>query len=396
MTVTMPGLETMEALAAFKGDLPMPGSWKDALYRADAPGAALDGQPWARSWGAFMRAVTDAGDSSAREFIGQVMDRPVNAGFSERHPEQGGFLVPEYLRSQVLAYMTGAIVRPRAMVIPMSSLRLGVPFVDNVTQASGAQALGGLTWAWTAEGAGIVPSAPAFGRVTMEARKAAGLLQNVPDELADDAAGALGSFFGSAAARGYDWFEDDFFLNGTGVGEPQGLINAPCAVATSRGTPGAVGFLDVVSMYKSLHPHSKQRATIPGAYGATWLLSATAMDQILELYYNPSGSEVVPPSGWFSAGDGDQVGASMIGVPLVVTDHQPALGTAGDVVLADLSYYVIADRLEMTVERSRLGRSFQANASDFRLKARLDGRYLIQSPTTTEAAQSVSPIVVLH
>ena len=116
----------------------------------EAPGARLDGFPWARSWGSFLNAIGQRDDATgAQAQIRRVMeDRPRDA-MSERVPAGGGFLVPERLRQQVLAYMAGAAVRPRATVVPMDSLRVPIPVLDNTNQASGAQALGGLTFAWT-------------------------------------------------------------------------------------------------------------------------------------------------------------------------------------------------------------------------------------------------------
>lgn len=398
MSAALDDFEAVAGELAAAGEAPMPGSWRSALRRPDAPGAALDGQPWARSWGTFMSAVNDPMDSSARQFIANVMTRrPVNA-FGERVPAEGGFLVPEFLRSQVMAYMTSAIVRPSAMVLPMGSLRLQVPTLDDPSQASSSQALGGMTFAWASEGAAIASSTPAFGRTVLEARKAAALI-TAPNELVDDAAGAFGDFLARVVAMGYSWFEDDAFFNGTGVGEPQGLINAPCAVATTRQSGSTVQFLDVVGMFKSLHPASKGKGMTPGVTSTAWLLSSSAMDQILELNYQVTiGMTTTPiaPPGWFEAGDGDQVGPSMLGLPAFVTDHQPALGTAGDVILADLSNYLIGDRMEMLVERSAAGPTFISDTSDFRVKARVDGRYWIQSAETTEAGQQVSPVVVLH
>src|ERR1700749_2950651 len=95
-------------------------------YRADAPGARRPSEPWARSWPAFLAAISDERDASARRFIRDA--------WTERIPSEGGFLVPEQLRGQVMAYVTPAVVRPRAMVLPMGSLRLGVPYVDNPSQ----------------------------------------------------------------------------------------------------------------------------------------------------------------------------------------------------------------------------------------------------------------------
>lgn len=373
------------------GPKPAPGGWRSALYRPDAPGAVLDGQEWAASWPAFMRAVDDPWDSTARQYIANAM--------SERLPGGGGFLVPETLRSQVLEYMSAAIVRPQAMVLPMTSERLTIPVLDNLTQASEAQALGGLNFSWTEESAGIMPSIPSFAAVTLEARKAAAYMQGVSNEFVADASGAFGDFCARVIGLGYQWFEDDTWINGTGVGEPQGLINAPCAVAVTRNTGGSVLQVDIASMFKSLHPAAKMYGFTPGLTSVRWLISATVMDQILEMYFaigTPTNTAVAP-SGWFQAGDGDKVGPNMLGLPVTVTDHQPAAGSVGDVILADLAQFVIADRMAMTIERSTESPgAFGSDTSNFRIKSRLDGRYWVQSSTTTEAAQHVSPVVVLH
>lgn len=400
MAADLDALELEPARLMRAGELPAPGSWRGALYREDAPGAELDSQPWARDWGSFIRAVCSRRDPSARQYIANVMaSRPRNA-FGERVPAEGGFLVPETLRSQVLAYMTRAIVRPKAMVLPMASLRLPVPTLDNSSQASGAQALGGLTFSFTEEGAAIAASNPAFGRTVLEARKLAAYLQNVSNEFVSDAAGAFGDFMARALAMGYAWVEDDYFIgtSGTGVACPQGIVNAPCAVAITR-TGSPVALADIAKMVNALHPASLQAGMTSGITDVVWLASASTFTSLLEIYLGvgtaPSGADV-SPSDWLQLGDGDRTGPSMLGLPMVVTDHQPAAGTAGDLMLADVAHYMIGDRLEMTVERSEAGPSFIEDASNFRIRSRVDGRYWLQSSETTEAAQSVSPVVVLH
>ena len=379
--------------------MPAPGGWRNALYRPDAPGAVLDGQELARSWPAFMKAITDPNDSGPRQFIANATP----ATFSERIPGQGGYLVPELLRSQMLSFMTGAIVRPRAMVLPMAGPRLAVPTLDNLTQASSTQALGGLTFAWAEESAGITPSLPTFGRTVLEARKAAAFMNGVDNGFVDDAAGAFGDFTANVLAQGYGWFEDEYFFNGTGVGEPQGILNAPCAVAVTRtNSAQAAVFGDIVSMFRALHPGIKQHGLTSGVTSVAWLLSASVVDALVDAYLNVGGASAastitpVAPPGWFSMGDGDKITPSLLGLPAIVTDHQPASGTLGDVALCDLSKYLIGDQLAMTVERAPEGKGFPSDASDFRIRARLDGRYWIQSATTTAANQQVSPVVVLH
>lgn len=370
-----------------------PGGWR-ARHRPDAPGAVLDSQPWARSWASFLRAVNDPRDGSARQFIANAA-----AQMGERVGSEGGFLVPEVLRAQVLAYMTPAIVRPRAQVLPMSSLRLPVPTLDNPSQASSAQVLGGLTFSFTEEGASIAASTPAFGRIVLEARKLAALC-TAPNELADDAAGAWGDFLARVIAMGLAWVEDDYFIgtNGTGAGCPQGVVNAPCAVAVTRATSSVVSLADVAKMVNALHPASLSAGLMPGVTDVTWLVSASAFTSLLEMYLligSVPTSAAAAGIPWLSLGDGHDVGPSMLGLPLRVTDHQPAVGSKGDLILADLRHYVIGDRQVMQIERSWKGAQFIDDASYFRVRSRVDGRYWVQSATTTAAAQQVSPVAVL-
>ena len=50
------------------------------------------------------------------------------------------------------------------------------------------------------------------------------------------------------------YYEDVAFLTGTGVGEPQGIINAPGCVAVTRQTGSLIQYTDVISMYSRIYP----------------------------------------------------------------------------------------------------------------------------------------------
>ena len=43
---------------------------------------------------------------------------------------------------------------------------------------------------------------------------------------------------------------------------------------------------------------------------------------------------------------------TLIGRPLIFSEHLAALGTVGDILLADFSYYLIRDRMAMTMDAS--------------------------------------------
>lgn len=360
-------------------------------YRADAPGARLDDQPWARSWPAYLAAVFSEGDASARQFIANAWTERTGAG--------GEFLVPEQLRAQVMAYVTPAIVRPKAMVLPMGSLRMGVPTLDNPSQASGAQALGGLGFSFVQDGAPIPSSTPGLGRVKLTAQKLAALV-SVPNELSGDAAGALGDLFARVVSLGYAWAEDDYFIAGDGVAQPEGILNAGCAVTVTRAAAGTVGSADVASMLAALHPAALAAGLMPGVTDVGWLISQSLLAKLLQMYLIPGGGTATsgaPASlpDWLSLGDGHNVGPSILGLPASVTDHQPAAGAQGDLALVDYRNYLIGDRQELTVDHSPAGSGFYTDVTQYRFRARVDGRYWVPGSTTTEAGATVSPVVIL-
>lgn len=358
-------------------------------YRADAPGARLDGQPWARSWPSYFAAVFGE-DGQARQFIANA--------WTERTGSGGAFLVPEQLRASVMAYVAPPVVRPRAMVLPMGTLRMGAPVLDNPSQAGGRQALGGLTFSFVEDGAAIPSSTPGLGRALLEAQKLAALV-GIPNELVSDAAGALGDLVTRVAAIGYGWAEDDYFIGGNGAGQPQGILSASCALPVTRANSGQAPVLaDAVAMVKGLAPASKAAGMMPGVTDVAWLVSDSVLDAMLDLYQvvgTAPASAAASPSEWVQLGDGHLVGPSILGLPAFITDHQPAAGTAGDLALADLRNYLIGDRLELTVEQSGAGSGFVADVTNYKFTARVDGRYWVPGQTTTEAGQQVSPVVVL-
>jgi HK97 family phage major capsid protein len=361
--------------------------------RPEPAGAALDGFKWARSWGAYLTAIKDKSDpQGARAAIQRLRDsRPRNA-MSERIPAEGGFLVPERLRQQVLSYMMGSIVRPRSTVIPLDSQRVPVPTLENPSQASSAQALGGLTFSFTEEGQAIPASVPNFGRVVLEAWPDKALLQNVPNELLADSPAFTDFFLPQLIAKGLAWHVDDFAIyQGTGVGQPQALVNAPGAVAVTRSDPSGfhVSHLDVVTMLRNLHPASKCTAT--------WLASEDMFDQLLELYEiigtAPSGQDIPPPGTLkFNSESGRW---ELLGLEIVANDHQPALNTAGDLMLADLSLLLLGERDSMAVEVAP-HTGFAADTSQIRIRYRWDSRFWPQSTITLANGKVTSPLVVLH
>lgn len=358
-----------------------PGTALGALYSETAPGAALDGK--VSGWSELAMAARGPGE--ARDKLTALQNQ-----MSERVPSSGGFTVPETMRSDMmLASLEQAIIRPLATVIPSNALRVGLPAIDDTTHASGS-ILGGMAWNWTEEGALITASAPSYQRIVLEAKKLQAYLGGVPDELLADGP-AFEAFCRTVIPMGLAWSEDQAFISGTGAGQPQGILNAPCAITVTRVTANTVVQADVAAMVTRMLPQSFKHCI--------WLASPDTITQLLTLFLlvgSASGlNAATAPSAWLTGTVDD--GWTLLGRPLYNTEHVPKLGTTGDLILVDPRYYVIADRLTMQVDTSAVGQKYVQDETEIRITSRLDGRIWLQSPVTPQnSSATVSPVVILH
>ena len=137
----------------------------------------------------------------------------------------------------------------------------------------------------------------------------------------------------------------------------------------------------------------------PGSFAkAVWLASSTVLPQLFLLKVkvpNRANSDDVGGfgPGWFTvAPDGSM---QLFGRPLLITDRASALGTKGDIVLADLSQYLIGLRQDATLAvDNSIG--FKEGEIWFKVTMRLDGQPMLKAAITPRLGGStLSPFVTL-
>jgi HK97 family phage major capsid protein len=361
------------------------------LFNRHAPGAAADhllGELGEYPLGGFFSAIRPNVNGDI------AWSRIQNAALSERVGAEGGFLVPEQLRSEILiAALEKSIVRQRARVIPMDSLRMPIPMIDDTSHTSSV--LGGVVSGFVEEGAAMTASAPAFGRIVLEAKKLYAYT-TVPNELLQDAYGVgLEEWLLGTLPAAIAFTEDLHFIgangNGTGVGEPQGVLSAPGAVKVSRsGGANTIVFNDIVSMRARMLPVA--------AANAVWVASPDAIPELTQMYLAAGGSPGVAPPLWLmdfsAAGD---LPETLLGRPIFFTEKAAALGSLGDLMLVNWDYYLVGDRmsLQAAVSHEYL---FANDLVAYRLIERIDGRAWLQSPITqaSNSTRTLSPYILLN
>lgn len=316
--------------------------------------------------------------------IAEKLQQIVN--YQEKVPSEGGFLVPEEFRAEILRLsLTTAVVRPRARVVPMNSATLRFPKIDETSRVSSV--FGGVVVYRTEEGAELAESSAAFGAVKLEATKQTALA-HVTNELVRDW-GAFGVFINEIFPEAIAFYEDLDFLSGTGVGEPLGALNSGnAAIIAVSGESGqsasTIVWQNVIKMYARMLPSSINRAV--------WVASPDTFVELatMALQVGTGGSAI-----WLTNGQEAPV-LTLLGRPVIMDEKAPAaLGTQGDLSFVDFGMYLIGDRQMMTIDSSEHVK-FTSDKTTYRMIQRNDGRPWIESAITpANNSATLSPFVQL-
>jgi HK97 family phage major capsid protein len=322
-----------------------------------------------KSFGEFLRTIRY-----------NTQDARLKTGFSEGSDVAGGFTVPEeFLNKLLMDSLEQSVIRGNgATVVPMGRDTMNIPKIVDSSHAS--TVFGGVVGYWLEEGGTKTPTQPTFGQIKLIAKKLIGYTY-ASDELLDDNAvglsGLISTLFGNALA----WYEDDAFINGSGVGQPLGILKSGSLLSLNRTAVTTVGIADLANMVGRL---------LPGSFGrAVWLANPVVLPKLVQL---ASTTLVWQP---FDQGMAKAPPATVLGRPIYFTEKCAALGSAGDLILADLSYYLIGDRQKMTMATSK-DVMFTTDQTAWRFVERVDGQPWVDAKFQPKNGSTLSPFVTLY
>jgi HK97 family phage major capsid protein len=352
-------------------------------YNAKAPGAGLDERwgTWADYFGATWAGARGADALAAQSDIAKIQN-----AFGSTVPSDGGFLIPELLRSELLRVsLEQSLVRKNARVVPMDSLTVPYPMLDSTSNATSVY--GGVVGYWTEEGGSLTDSSPTFGRIELAAKKLT-LYSEIPNELFTDSIISLQQFMNESYPEALAWFEDCAFIDGNGAGQPLGFLNAPAAVSVAKESGQSAGTIlweNIVKCYSRMLPSSINRAR--------WVAHIDTFPELatMALSVGTGGSAV-----WMGtpASDGSATPPmTILGRPVDFTEKVSSVGGAGDINFVDFGYYLIGDRQAMQAQTSTEYK-FGNDKTAVRVIERVDGTPWIKSAITPrKGSNTLSPFV---
>ncbi len=299
-------------------------------------------------------------------------------------PSDGGFLVQPEFTGEILrrVYDLGEVVtRVRRRPIGPNADGLIINAVSESSRATGSR-YGGIQVYWADEGATVTAKKPKFRQMELYLRKLMGIWY-VTDELLKDAV-ALEAIGVDAFSEEIAFVVEDSVFRGTGAGQPLGFLNSAAKVEVAKESAqvaATINATNVLKMFGRMWPRSRKNAV--------WFINVDAEHQ-LPLMTIANQPVYLPPGGLSNSPFG-----TLLGRPVIPVEYCETLGTAGDIILADLDQYLMIDK----------GRAEQAwsihvrfinDEQTFRITYRVDGQPTWKTALTPyKGTATQSPFITL-
>jgi HK97 family phage major capsid protein len=245
---------------------------------------------------------------------------------------------------------------------------------------------GGITWARTGEGGAPTSSKLFTKQVALELKKLTGTVYLTEEQLEDGP--QVMSLITTMVPKAGNFTIEDELINGDGGPNMEGVLNTPSLVTVAKETGQAaatVVYENIIKMWNRIYAPSRSNSV--------FLINQDVEPQLHQMFLavGTGGVPVYLPAGGVS---GAPFG-TLMGRPVIPVEHCAALGTVGDIILADMSQYLYATKGGITTQQSIHVRFLQGETV-LRFTLRNDGKGWWSAPlTAAKGGTTRSPFVVL-
>jgi len=245
----------------------------------------------------------------------------------------------------------------------------------------------GLRAYWQSEASAATQTKPKLSTTTLRLYKLMALVPLTDELLADT--NALNSYVPKKVGQSIMWKMNEAILWGLGNGTPQGAFQGNAAVVQAKDSGQATLTLTALNLANMMS------RLPPGSFGkAVWMMNNNVLPALFTLtlgnypIYLPGGAAV----------GGIQMNpyGSVLGRPLMVTQHAKSFTSQGDVMLMDPTYYRTITKTGGMQNAVSVHLYFDADATAFRTTFRMDGQPKIVNPINpANGSTTLSPFVQL-
>ena len=284
---------------------------------------------------------------------------------NEATGSQGGFAVPPEFADQIYATLDGE----QSLMTFCHQFKIGSNRLELPSDESPAWGATGVHCSWESEGAVLPQLKPELKGNELNLSRLKALVP-VTDELDNDSP-ALADWLTWRFGEAIRWKLNDAILDGDGNGKPLGILNAPATLTVSKVAGQAAGTIlgaNILGMY--------QRLLASSQVGAVWIANPDALINLASVNLENGAPAYIANNGQGAPG------GYLLGRPVVFTEAGKAIGTRGDIVLADLSTYILAKRRGDPSIAHSIHLWFDQAVNAYRVIFRADGQPLLHAAVT--------------
>ena len=315
-----------------------------------------------KGFGDFLGAVKKAAGGEIDKRFVNTMSTGVDA--------EGGFLVPpEFMTDVTKRLESDESLLARTKQFVVSSNNLTLPKDESQPWN------GGVSANWVGENAQISATTPnTLSEASFKLNKIAALV-HITEELSSDAV-ALESYMRGMVPGAIMHKINEAIVSGNGIGKPAGILGSSFKIEVAKEAgqdADTIVARNVIKMYSRMLPASRGNAV--------WYINAGCEEQ-LRMMKDDLGNFI-----YLAAGSqlNQSPYALLLGRPVIpMLGSLPALGEAGDIIFADLSYYysiVKAGGMKQAIS-SHL--KFDYDVQSFKFTMRVDGKIPFSTPVSTQ------------
>lgn len=309
-------------------------------------------------------------------------------GMSAGLGADGGFTVPPQFSTEIWDRMRldGEALLPKTDNYTVEGESLTFP-ANAETDRTAGNRYGGVRGYWIAEAAKITESKPTFRQIKIEPKQLA-VLVYATDKLLTRSPVALEQYIQRAASAEITFMTSDGIINGDGAGKPLGILSSGCKVEVAKEVGQAaatIEFENITKMWARLHPSSRANAV--------WYINVDVEPELdnITLDAGTAGHPAYFPPG----GLADAQYGRLKGRPVVPIEFCQTLGTAGDIILADLGAY-LSGTVGSVDSAMSIHLRFDYMETAFRFSFAVDGQpWLVSAITPFKGSNTLTPFVTL-
>lgn len=340
------------------------------------------------SIGDFMKSVHGA---SIAQRSGAAVDKRLIIGAAapttfanEGVGADGGFLIPPEFGKEIFTLSLGDnALLPLTDEVNVTGNSMGFPKDETTPWGTN-----GVRAYWQGEATAGTQTKPVLGTNALRLKKLLALVP-VSDEMLEDSA-ALASFLPKKIGASIQWKSNEAILFGKGNGQPFGALSSGAAVTVAKESGQAAATLKAENLAKMI-------ARLPeGSFPrAVWIINNDVLPALFTLTLG--NYPIYLPCGMATAG-GIQSSpyGTLLGRPIIVSQHAETIGSEGDVMLVDLDYYQTITKAGGMQTATSMHLYFDADATAFRTTFRMDGQSKIAAAIDpAKGTTKLSPFVKL-